>query len=276
MSEFKDGYFPIEYANTNRTRFVIPFPEYVKPQQIGVNLRGLRMLLRIGGISHLRVAGQTDGETTRFTPTIVGYDSQGNAYAGKKGEKVTIPEFTTYDDEANRNQDASEWKPHSATWKNAVINLNINEMAERIRQEDKWARGVSSTEAWAYHLDKVVRKGVSDIGVRHLTLGVDRTTWGLTAFQYVLAGALEVSTGHPSIESMAYRILFMSLCMNLVHYIGHRNTYDGYRWSVLYGPQLDRALLLIVLSSRTNLVMASTENPHEKEPSSNSLDSVVG
>lgn len=255
MSEFADRLIPIEYANTYRSRFAIPFPDYIKPGHIGVNLSSLGTLLRLGGISHLRVAGQTDGETTKFTPTIVGYDSQGNAYAGKKGEKTTVPEFTASGDEANPNLNASMWRPHSATWKNVVINLNINEMTERIRLEDKWTRGVYSTEAWASHLDEAIKNGVSEAGIRHLTLGLNKN-WVSTVFQYGLMCFFEAQTGHPSIGGMAFRIPFVSGVLNLMDYIRYRNTDDGFRWSVFYGPQLDRALALKILSKRTQVVKA--------------------
>lgn len=268
MSEFKDGYIPIQYANGYKTRFVIPFPEYVKPEHIGVNLGRLDTLLRVGGISHLRVVGQTNGNTTKFTPTIVGYDSQGNAYAGKKGEKITVPEFSSSEDEANTNLDASVWRPHAATWKNVVINLNVNEMAERIRQEDKWSRGVYSTEAWAHHLDKDIREGVASMGIKHLALGFNKYNRISTSIQYALMGLFEASSGHPSVESMAFRVPFVSQFLNVIDYFSYRNTDDGYRWSTFYGPQLDRALLLKVLSCRTNLVTHSSENLIDSNPQS--------
>lgn len=261
MSEFKKGFVPIEYANTDRMRFVIPFPEYVKPQQIGVNLSGLERLLRIGGIGRLRVAEQTEGETTRFTPTVVGYNSQGNAYAGKKGTLTFVPEFTT-----SPNLDAPVSRLHFATWTNAVINLNINEMAQRIRQEDRWTRGVRSTEAWAHHLDEALRKGVRDIGIRHLTLGLNKIDWLYIALQYAQMGTLATFTRFPSVEIMAFSILFGSGCINLIGCNVFRNTDYGSRWSVIIGPQLDRALLLKILSSRTNLVMASSNNPTDSNP----------
>lgn len=270
MSEFKGGYVPIEYANTERTRFVIPFPEYIKPEQIGVNLGRLGTLLRVGGISHLRVAGQTDGETSRFTPTVVGFDSQGNAYAGKKGEKVAVSEFSAFDDEASPSLDASLWRPHAATWKEAVIHLNLNEIAERIRQESNWDRGIYSTKAWAHHLDEGIRKGVTGIGMRHLALGLNIYRWSTVAFQFGVTTFLEAQTGYFPIERLASAILVVGQLRNVIDYFGYRNTDDGYRWSAFYGPQLDRALLLKILSSRTNLVMASSGNPTDTHPHSSS------
>ncbi len=263
MSEFKKGFTPIEYANTYRTRFAIPVPEYIKPEKIGVNLGGLTTLMRVGGISHLRVAGQTDGDTSRFTPTIVGYDSQGNAYAGKKGERVTFPESSISTDEANPNLDSSLFRPHSVTWKNIVINLNINEMAERIRQEDKWDRGVYSTEAWASHLDKDIREGVTDAGLKHLTLGLSKLNWGATVFQYGMMAFWEAQNTQPSLQGMAFRLSFVPQILNLWDYFRYGTKDDGLRWSLFYGPQLDRAILLKIISSRANLVMASSEKPKD-------------
>ena len=252
-----NDYVPIEWANTKRTRFDIPLPEYANPGRIGVNTKRLVNMLRVGGISHLRVSGQTDGETSRVTtPIVVGHDMNGGAYAGKNIEEISVPEFTTSDEDTN----GAWWRPHSATWTNAVINLNVAEMAERIKKNDKWPRGVYSTEAWANHLDTTLRNGVSDIGIKHLTVGLNKFNWYLSAFQYTVMGAVEALSPNPSVEGLMFRIPFVSGVLNTMDYFRFRNTDDGFRWSAFYGPQLDRALFLKVLSSRTNLVRATNDD----------------
>lgn len=249
-SEQTNKFIPILKANTENNRFDIPFPDYIKSEFIGVNVKALTKLLRIGGISHLRV----DGETSQFTPTIVGHDLYGNSYAGNKGQSITIPEFTTSEDETHKIVDPSLSKPHSATWKNALITLNSNEMAERIRSEKKWKKGIHSTEAWSFHLDKVIRDGITRIGVNHLTLGLNKQNWASVVFQYVFMGGWEILEGHPSVEGMIFRVPTVSGILNLMDYFKYRNKDDGYRWSAFYGPQIDRAIILKFMTSKTTLV----------------------
>lgn len=253
-AEFKNGYVPIEDASTETARFVVTLPEFLPRGCIRVNLKNLDRLCKIGGISHLRVVGETDGDTTKFTPTIVGYDSLGNAYAGKKGEKISVPPFTTSHDESNDSLDTSWSRPHSAVWVNRTVGLNINEIQERIREEKAWPRGVYSTQAWAHHLDKSLREGIGGIGVKHLALGLNRKNWAMASLQYGLMGFFEAQSSHPSIESMTFRILFVGGLLNLMAYFAYRNTDDGSRWSLFYGPQLDLALAIKILSKRINLV----------------------
>lgn len=270
QNKYENGITPIQHANTYRMRFAIPFPDYVDTSKIGVHVNKMERLLQIGGISHLRVCGNVDEETSRFTPMIVGYDSQGNAYAGKKGEKVSVPEFTASEDVSNPNLNISVTRPHSATWKNGVINLNICEITERIRQEKRWARGVYDLEAWAHHLDGSIRKGISEIGVRHLAVGLNRYGWVLAAFQYGLMGAFEIGGGSPSVETLAFRIPFVSAVLNTLDFIRFGNQEEGFRWSVFYGPQFDRALLLKVMTTKGGLVK-SLGKSNDNDASSSSL-----
>lgn len=164
-------YTPLEYATTSRATFEVPLPEYIPSRSIGVNTSSLHLLLRIGGINHLRVTCNTDQETSRVVPTVVGFSASGETYASKKTD---IPTFTTSGDNANPNSYVSVTRPAAATWKNGHIKLNINKIAGEIIQEDRWQKGVRSPEAWAYHIDSALKEGVADIGVKHLTLGLSK------------------------------------------------------------------------------------------------------
>lgn len=256
MLESKGDYYPINKINNNRVRFNIPLPAYIRPDEIGVNVKGLLTLLRIGGISHLRVIGRTDEETSRSTPSILGYDSHGNAYAGKQVEKVDVPEYLVSDEEADHGGGSYIFRPHSATWKNMTLNININEMAEKIKDEEVWSRGVYSTEAWADHLDRNLRAGVTEVGVRHLALGFGKLDTFIAGFQYGVMSLYESQTKSPSLQGLLTSFCIIALFNNVLDYRRYGNSENGFRWSVFYGPQLDRALILKVLSGRTNLVKA--------------------
>lgn len=250
------NYVPIERANTSNARFMIPLPGYVSKDRIGLNNRGLSRLLKIGGISHLKVIGQTDQETTRFTPTIVGHDAKGNAYAGKKGEQTTIPEFTTSSEEVDPELDTSIWKPHAATWKNAVVNLNLKEMAQRIQQEKRWERGVYSTEAWAYHLNDSIKKSITEVGVTHLATGLSKDNWETAAGLYGGVSLVSLLFTQSIVPIAILSSITASGLMNVYDHYMYRSEDNGFRWSLMYGPQLDRALALKLIAKKTILVKA--------------------
>lgn len=212
-------------------------------------------MCRFGGISHLRVVGNTEGDVSKFTPTIVGFNAQGDAYAGRKGESVSVPTFDSFMQDDDKTVEGSVTKPHSASWTNATINLNINEISERIRKEEKWQRGVYSTDAWAYHINRSVKKGVVDAGVKHLAIGLNGWNWGSALFQYGTMGVWEGIVDHPpTLQSVFFRVFFVSGVCNAWDYVRFRNSEYGFRWSAFYGPQLDRALLLKLFSGRAPLV----------------------
>jgi ribulose 1,5-bisphosphate carboxylase large subunit-like protein len=65
-------------------------PEFVDQNQIGINLHAIHRLCRLGGIKNLHVVG-VNGETSSFTPAVVGMDGKGHALAGWIGTKVEVP-----------------------------------------------------------------------------------------------------------------------------------------------------------------------------------------
>lgn len=261
MSKIEENFIPlggIMYSPT--VRFDLPLPEFVPQHQIGINYNKIHQLCRLGGIGHLRVTGKTDGDVTNFTPTIVGYDSQGNAYAGKKGTQVDIPLFEISNES---DSDLSSVRPHAATWINATLNLNINEITERIKQEPRWERGVYSPKAWAYHLNHSLKESISTIGIRHLTLGLNRRNWFMSGLQHSLAAIFEMSSKNPSLEWFAFRMLVVNTVLTSLYITQYGGGENGYRLSLFYGPQLDRALLLKLLTSRATLAKGF-EN-HERD-----------
>ncbi len=264
MPEFEQGYVPLEYAQSTRARFVVHLPEFVNTDQIGVNLRGLDRLCRIGGIGHVRVTS-SEGETTQFVPTVVGISKNGEAIASKTGVRTSIPTFTVDSEKERPGLDSfPSALPHAASWINTTININTNEVANRIQDDSKWKHGVHSTEAWAYHLNQAVRQGVTDSALKHLTMGLSKINWGETAFQYGLMGFFESQNGNPTLESGIFRYFFVGGFLNMLAYVRSRGYGEDFRISAFYGPQLDRALILKLMSARTTLVKDFSSTPNGK------------
>lgn len=264
MSETKNRYIPLDEAWSPRVRLNIKLPNYVGQSNIGVNVSALEKLCRMGGIEHLRVSTVNDQDTSQFVPTVAGFDSQGNAYAAKTGVKVEVP-TSTYDTE---DDELTETRPHAVRTINVGLNLNTNEIAERIRRDERWSTGVRSADGWSHYLNKDIKKAVSATGAKHLTLGVSRYNlyWAL----FANISAVLVSAGAeplvntvfrnwnphvPAIEEVIFNVIFRNIICNACDYLGYRNNpkYD-FRLSLFYGPQFDRALLLKVMTTKSTLV----------------------
>lgn len=256
MQERISGLVPMEQVQSPKLRFVVPLPEYLAGG-IGVRVDRLQRLMRLGGVGHLRVTGETDQDISQSVPTVVGFTSQGGALAGKAGV-TKIPTFTASGAEDYGSLDNSLFRDHAATFINCSVNLNLEEISARIRQENRWTRGVYSKDAWAYHFDQAIKKGVSDTGIKHLVLGLTALNWGDTAFQYALMGAFSAwSTGfHFPSPELAFRVPLVSLFLNAFGYVGNTLIGREYRLSLIYGPQLDRALVLGVLGKTSRVVQA--------------------
>lgn len=253
MAEHKNNFIPLKEASFEGARFDVSLPNFIDTERIGVNTKAIHRFCRLGGIKHLRVTGNAEGETSSFTPTIVGYDSQGNAYAGKTGIKTIVPTFTEDSDEDGYSEPGM-YKPHASTWVNTNLDLNLNEISKNIEQEERWQRNFRSTDAWSYYLNKSIKDGITDAGIKHLIWGFNKSEVFRHAFQYGMMGFFQATSGNNTVESFIQRLIFSSTFLNLFDaFVATRNIRD-HRFSVFFGPQLDRALLLKILSTRTTLV----------------------
>ncbi|MFA5933322.1 MAG: hypothetical protein WCV81_03625 [Microgenomates group bacterium] len=253
MAEHKNNFIPIEEASYEGARFNVVLPNFVDTERIGVNTQAIHRFCRLGGIKHLRVTGNTDGETSSFTPTIVGYDSQGNAYAGKTGIKTIVPTFTQTSDEDGYSE-LGMYKPHASTWVNTNIDLNLNEITKNIEEEERWQGDLRSTDAWSYYLNKSIKNGLTNAGIKHLVWGFSKSEVFRHAFQYGMMGFFHATFDNGSLESLINRVVIGSTLLNLFDAaVASRNIRD-HRVSIFFGPQLDRAAILKILSARTTLV----------------------
>lgn len=269
-------YIPIEGLVTPKVRVDLPLPSYIDQAQIGLHLGKVRTLCRLGGISHLRITGHIGDETSTSMSVMVGFNSQGGGYAGKLGTKIDIPTYRS-SRSSRAPLEGLLGVPHSARWVDGVISANIDEITQRINSDK--TGDIRSTQAWASHLDQAVRAGVRDIGTYHLTMGLNKGDYGLAALTYVafissyiaidfLTGAMvNLITGKaseneikiPTGYDLPLNFLFMSLFMNSVNFLQYHPRFnqgreEGSRLSLIYGPQLDRALILQALSARKNVI----------------------
>lgn len=239
MSEVKKDYTPLPELESPKFRFAVTLPNFVDPRSIGINLKRVGLLCRLGGIGHLRVENLTDQDTSSYVPIIAGFDAKGNAYAAKTGLKTSVPPYAV-------DSHADGGSLLATRWVNGVIKINTDETANRILSEPRWNNGVNTPDAWAYHLNRSIRGGIEDIGTKHLVLGVNKTDLFYELFVVAQIVLNKIVLNNPLIIYGSW-CLWFNVVMPLAYVNFRRSLF-------IYGPQLDRALLLRLISSRSTLV----------------------
>jgi len=263
-------YTPLPQANDEKVRINLSLPEFVDTNRVGVNLQEIHYLCRIAGIKHLLVTDTYAEEKSEEKPTVVGVTSSGEALAGKvKHQKRDL--FNTSSDQSIGPGEVG--LSHSARWVNGTIYMDIRSIATEIISNKTQEDGVRSIPAWTYEFNSTMKKGIRDIGTRHLLAGLNRDE-RLNALGYVaniLASSfiegnilqepirLEIP---PNFGDIAFAFIFVGLMYKGASKLLHPQTPpEGRRFSLFYGPQIDRAIALQIASRSTTLVQDLKESP---------------
>jgi len=252
-----EKYVPLSKLTSPRVRFDNVIPHHVDERRVGINQRAVERLCRLGGIRHLRVT-TTSGEMSNFTPTIVGHNEQGEAYAGGKGTRTIVPIYTAHTDQSPHASHRS-----AANWIDATIQMNGNEIARKIRDDTSLPDGVRSPQGWSRYLNKALKEGIAMIGINHLINGTTPVEVVGLAFVTSATEVLNLLINHTITTGDAIAGIiagnFAMKINDIVSYRGERTNFsddEGYRLSFFYGPQVDRAIALGILASTTRLAKA--------------------
>lgn len=254
----KNNLVPLPEADTEHIKFEPNFPEYVPSGSIGIDLKKIQRLMRLGGISHTIVLGFNDQETSTSVPMITGFNAQGEAFAGKGGVKNEIHPFLDF----NTTPFDNIW--HPMKWTVSAIALNNDEIRQRILNDPRFDKNVRSSEGWSYYLDQAIRTGIENTTFKHLVLGVkfrDIKKMAITysialglysGFSLALVGDLDVSTLPLFSVYLGSEIanIWIQITQN---FPPEQRARFGHRFSFFPGPQLDRALLTLALSKMSRV-----------------------
>lgn len=272
MSLIESGFHPlstVEGQEIPKIAVNLGLPPYINTDKIGVNIHRIHSMMRVGGLSNLQVVG-TSGETSSYTPKVVGHSPDGSAYAATTGTTVIVPTYATSRELSDGSQMS---RPLAMRWVDASVKINIDEIQDRISRRGEPLR---SERAWGREVDKALRKGVSEIGVQHLIFGStvkERIYIGTATTTGSGLGAGPATT----IEALTPvgSTIFGILLINGIHNIGGRLGYreeiknsEGFRWSAFTGPQVDRAGILKGMSRTRSLVKALPSKNSYKPTSS--------
>jgi hypothetical protein len=239
MSRPERGFHPLSSVERRRdSKIEVNFglPEYMDPDTMGVNLLGLRAMMRVGGIGHLTVVGTSGDTSTTEAPTIVGYSPDGSAFAGKAGAANIVP---THSASLGPGQEGRNL-PTAATWANATVEVNLAEVQERL------PRGkLRSPEAWGRELDTALRGGVASAGVQHLIF--DRELGDGIDLAVPIVIGYSAATASDRVPMILGLSMLISAAERFICSPALKP--NEYRWSAFRGVQLDRALFLEAMAN---------------------------
>ena len=129
MLEKDSDYIPLLDAGSEHLHFLAKsFPEWVPLNKLSLNIKRLKTMCRIGGISDLVIGATDTGETSSFVPMISGFNSQGEATAAKGGLKTKVPTH----EQLGLGLEPPQLRFHEGRWTFGAVILNSNEIATRL------------------------------------------------------------------------------------------------------------------------------------------------
>lgn len=254
MSSIEKGFMPLRKAQSEQVRFQVSLPEFIDQGGIGVNLREIHRLCQIGGIRRLVVFGVEDVDTSKATPQILGFNSQGSAYMGKAGSNTIIPPTESY----SAINPESFWR-HTQSWRDAVIVVNMDEVSKRITSDEKWAEGIRDLKAWSHYLNKGIKDGISKEGVSHLLKLPDKVSLAIfgVAVTTNTAGLWRLEPQSTQFLELLTNYFLMGAGWNTLDRVFGRKpklSDQNTRYTLFWGPEVDRAILLKILTKTSTLV----------------------
>ncbi len=247
MSKNERGFVPLHQVESDRLQVQATLP-YVDPNEIGINVGKIERLMGLAGLATLKITAG-EGDVSSSTPVVAGHTPNGEAFAGRIATKTKAKIHTL-----------ELYKPdetcviHGFNWGDAVINLNISEISDRIMHDGN----IRSPELWSRYLNKATRNGLAEAGSGHLTMG-----WKKDALQY--DGIVLITSVGPyaawGIPGLLAGGLIMEAFVNILWPYVHTGTpqdckssHERLRPSLFVGPHFERAAALQVATRFATLV----------------------
>lgn len=241
---------PIAEVQTDRITIEGRLP-YQLDQQLGIREKHLTRLLQLGGISHITVVFDHNGDTTKTLTQAVSVNSDGSATAGATRVKsVDLSTSSSKSDEAKSKQSA---------WIDTEATINVAEMQQRILHNDE---RVTNPKAWKAGLDTAISSAVTRESIKHLLelpqlfeYGVD----GLGAYAVhtmITVMAVSHKQGDEIPIFALKQMMFAGILATVLQSFsdGIERPGKGRRFSLFFGVEIDRAILLYITSKMQSTV----------------------
>ncbi len=266
-----------DYPEGSPIAFRDVFPRHVPLDKIGIDLQKAHRLCNLGGIWRVSITGSSDNDTSKVTPEISGFSGSNTAYSSGKKHDEEMPPYG----KEIRPIYMSNAQPFSNTWAALEVDLNFNEINQRILNNKGYGNSRSES-AWADFLNDSVTSSIRNSGTGFLLKGLNsfqcrsavdnylfflmgsfipdvmflatRGELGINLF-YNFGFALTLG----AIQSCAKGSSFEEFSQRLHSILGSEHGFpdvhlSDYRFSLSGGPQLDRAILLQIASRRGRLI----------------------
>jgi hypothetical protein len=262
----ENKFVPMSEANTERIRTTATLP-FQLHEQVGLNVRRIHTICQVAGFRSIRIQNDQRGETSQSFPQIVGIDRNGSAVAGK----VALKEVPTYQSDFPHGDSLSEADKQSR-WKNLNISLNTEEMKQRILLS---GRRVTDSLEWGKQLDSVLKRAMVKNGALHLVKDITRSEQKNALLLYTAFASFRLLS-HAIYNYGPQEFLFYST----LHFVitgtsittmssavsGVERSGQGRRVSLFYGPELDRALILLAIAYTSRLAKGVPKDEHKNLP----------
>lgn len=243
----KESYVPISEVNSSVIKVELTLPFGIEGK-LGINVRKVETLCQIAGLRYLVIENEKNPDHSQIVPLIVGVDSQGTAVSG--GAKITkVPTFMGNCKEVDNYGENGVPFPLSINkrnrWGELKISINAEEIKGRFLQGNKVIR---CPNLWAEEIDAAVRQGIVGAGMRFLlslptygdkfyTLFTNCCTLSTSALSGNLINFVECYLASAVFTNALYAIVF-----------GIEKKGEGSRVTLIYGPEIDRAIALYFTS----------------------------
>lgn len=255
----KEAYTPLSQVNTDRIRSTLSLPFRLE-EQIGLDTRKVELLSQIAGISHIKIQNENPARTTQVFPQVMGIDGQGTAVSGA-AEVSKVPTFNT------SYFVGEEGKYKSARWISLNIAINTEETKNVLLKSDQV---VNRPNPWAKEINRAIKKSIIESGIRHLISNPEKLDKLLSVLTYsfqVLSVSLGVTAGRLEPQQVLPELIKVSIEMGIVWTFlrpildGFETSGKGSRWTVVVGPEIDRAIVLYLAASLSKPLAKKIEKP---------------
>ncbi len=228
-------------AQTSRLRTTVQLP-FQTEESIGLNVEKIQSLCQLSGFSHLRIQNQEDPKTSKSAVMPVGINSFNTAIGGK----ASIETEPIYLEETDLSHQAFR---KQSRWFNLKISLNQEEMKQRMLLSKKDLREATH---WARDINQALTQGIVRAGVKQLFSGLSTEEKSTSAFVYGL-GLFNASSPVGLVSYFATMALVSNYFQ--IYRFGGENFKEGsgHRYSLFLGPELDRALILLIIAHTQKL-----------------------
>lgn len=252
QSKIERGFMPLSKVESEQPapniKIALSLPGYVDGDRIGVDVKGIVRLCELSGIRGIAVAGITEGKTSHVIPEVSGLNSDGSATASKKIAKVSVPTF-----EQMRLNFPHTHSRIADRWVWLYIGMNIDEIGLRVSETPK---GVHCVDEWAKQLDKGFRVPIRRAGNRNLLYELeagDKVDYGfIGSYTGLASGTALLINGKVGLDFIL--ALSGGIITNGIASLFLSRRDPLHRFSVLPGPQIDRAVVFNVLSRTKTLI----------------------